>query len=71
VYGLWAILGIISLLIGVFLYFDQELGRHVHWDWSQLINYETVVSIAFFTGIALIVVAIAEFIYNRVKNRKN
>ena len=69
--GLWAILGIISLLIGVFFYFDQELGRHVHWNWSQLINYEAVVSIAFFVGVALIVVSIVEFLYNRIKNRKH
>ena len=62
---LWTALGVISLLIGVFFYFDQEMSRHAHWSWSQLISFETATSVAVFVGIALLLVAAVEYLWKR------
>ena len=68
---LWAVLGVLSLLTGIFFYFEQELGRHIHWSWYQLISFETAVSVAVFVGIALLVVAVVEFIWKKINTRED
>jgi hypothetical protein len=61
---LWTTLGVLSLLIAGFIYFEQELN-HAQWSWSQVITFETATSIAAFVGVALLFVAAVEFLWKR------
>jgi len=62
---LWLALGIVSLFIAAYGYIDQEVFRHAGWSWRQFMHTESVVAIALCVGIALLVVAIVEFINRR------
>jgi uncharacterized membrane protein YbhN (UPF0104 family) len=66
---LWTILGILSLLAAVFFYYYQEIHKHAHWNWSQFINMEMATSLAAFVGMALLLVALVEYLWKRLNNR--
>ena len=68
---LWLILGIVSLLIGLFGYIDQEVRRHASWSWVQVGNHESAVGIAMSVGIALLAVAVAEYVRSRKTNGRD
>ena len=56
------IIGLISLLIGVALYYDQELRLHATWSWEQFIHHESFIAIAGSIGIVLVLVAIVDLV---------
>ena len=53
-------LGLISLLVGIALYFDQELRLHATWSWEQFLHHESFIAIAGSVGIVLLLVAIVD-----------
>ncbi|UCH42526.1 MAG: hypothetical protein JSW16_06875 [Dehalococcoidales bacterium] len=57
---LWLILSAVSLLVGVALYFDQELRLHASWSWEQFLHHESFIAIAGCIGIVLLAVALIE-----------
>lgn len=57
---LWLSLSVVSLVIGIALYFDQELRLHASWSWEQFLHHESFIAIAGCIGIVLLVVALLE-----------
>ena len=54
-------LGLISLIVAVGLYFDQELRLGASWSWEQFLHHETFISIAGSIGIVLVLVAVFDW----------
>ena len=57
---LWLISSIASFLIGIALYFDQELRLHASWSWQQFLHHESFIALAGCIGIILLIVALLE-----------
>jgi len=53
----WLIISIISLVIGVSLYFDQELRLKASWNWEQFLHHESFIVIFGVLAIAMLTVA--------------
>ena len=58
----WLTLGLISLLAGIGLYFDQELRLHASWSWEQFLHHESFIAIAGSVGTVLVLVALADYL---------
>ena len=58
---LWFFIGLISLLVGLALYLDQEIRLHASWSWDQFLHHESFIAIAGSIGIVLLVVAVFDY----------
>ena len=63
------IIGLISLLIGVAFYYDQELRLHATWSWEQFTHHEPLISIAGSVGVVLVLVAIVDYVTKKSRGQ--
>jgi len=61
-YRVWYILAAICLGLAAGGGIDQVVRCHAVWDWSQLLHHETFIAIGACVGIALLVVAIFDYL---------